>query len=120
MVYVTRALLLAVGVVCLYTLLHLGQQERYYELGVLRALGFSRRKITITLLLEGAIILAAGIVLALTLVSLLAFIFGLGTWNMAVGRYLPGSLIVFLLGLLAVAWTAWRAASRPITTLFKA
>lgn len=119
-VYVTRVLLLAVGVVSLYTLLHLGQQERYYELGVLRALGFSLRKITTTLLLEGLFILAAGIILALTLVVLLAFVFDLGAWNMIIGRYLPGSLIVFLLGLLAVAWTAWRAASRPITMLFKA
>lgn len=119
-VHVTRVLLLAVGVVSLYTLLQLGQQERYYELGVLRALGFSQRKITVTLLLEGVFVLAAGIALALTLVVLLALAFDLGTWNMIVGRYLPSSLIVFILGLLAVAWTAWRAASRPITTLFKA
>lgn len=119
-VYVTRVLLLAVGVVSLYTLLQLGQQERFYELGVLRALGFSRRKITVTLLLEGVFILAAGTIIALALVVLLAFVFDLGTWNMIIGRYLPGSLIVFLLGLLAVAWTAWRAASRPITMLFKA
>ncbi len=119
LVLLTRALLLAVGVVSLYMLFYLGQQERSYELGVLRALGFSRRKVTTTLLLEGLFILAAGSLLALLLVLVISFALGLGSWNIVIARYIPGSCIVLGLGLLAVLWTSWKFASRPITTLFK-
>jgi len=119
LISVTKMLLLAVAFVSLYMLIYLGQQERAYELGVLRALGFSKRKVLTTLILEGALILAAGGIAAFIVLFVVAVNLNLGPWNALLRENLPSGGLLLSLGLLAVLWTAWRMASRPITGLIR-
>lgn len=119
LISLTRLLLLGVGVVSLYMLFFLGQQERAHELGVLRALGLSRQKVIMTLVLEGASILLLGGLVGFLILVTVASLLDLGRIDTLLTQYAPGGGVVLGLGLIAVFWTARIFAQRTITSLFK-
>lgn len=119
MILITRALLLGAGVISLYMLFYLGQQERSYELGVLRALGFSRRRVITILVAEGACILLIGSMIGLLTLLVMASAFDLGRWQALLAQILRPGAILLGLGLLVIYWAARLVASRPITSLIK-
>lgn len=119
LISLTIMLVLGVSTISLYMLFYLGQQERAYELGVLRALGFSKRKVVTTLVIEGALILLAGGLASFLVLFLVATLLNMGRWDVLLAQYLPSGGLLLGLGLLVVFWTARSFASRPITALIK-
>lgn len=119
LVSLTMILLVAVSAAALYMLFSLGQQERAYELGVLRALGFSQQRIISVLVVEGIFILLIGGFLSVVLLSGLSAALGLGEQQDLLMQSLPGGLGLLALGLLAGFLSAWRTAQRPIVAMFK-
>ena len=115
----TKMLLLGVATISLYMLFYLGQQERAYELGVLRALGFSKRKVLTTLVVEGALIIVAGGLLGFVVLLIVASLLNMGSMGALLAEYGPSGGFLLGLGLLAVFMTARFFASQPITSLIK-
>jgi putative ABC transport system permease protein len=95
--------------------------RREMEIGVLRALGFKRREVMLSFLLESAIIGVAGGVFALPLAIIVAAITGLNSRLMQVGLLLfsykltgsaiaAGILAALTIGICGGLLPAWRAA----------
>jgi putative ABC transport system permease protein len=114
------ALALLIAVLGIINTLALSVYERTKEIGLLRAVGMTRRQLRRMIRLESAVISVFGALLGL----LLGVVFGWavvstsgGQLNRAVfpiGQFLAFVIGAGVVGVLAALWPAWRAARRPI------
>ena len=114
------ALALLIAVLGIVNTLALSVYERTREIGLLRAVGMSRRQLRRMIRLESAVIAVFGALLGL----LLGVIFGWAVVSTSGGQlnhvvYPITSFLTFVLGagvigVLAALWPAWRASRRPV------
>ncbi len=114
------ALALLIAVLGIVNTLALSVYERTREIGLLRAVGMSRRQLRRMIRLESAVIAVFGALLGL----LLGVVFGWAVVSTSGGQlnhvvYPITSFLTFVLGagvigVLAALWPAWRASRRPV------
>jgi putative ABC transport system permease protein len=114
------ALALLIAVLGIVNTLALSVYERTREIGLLRAVGMSRRQLRRMIRLESAVIAVFGALLGL----LLGVIFGWAVVSTSGGQlnhvvYPLTSFLLFvigagLVGVFAALWPAWRASRRPV------
>jgi putative ABC transport system permease protein len=114
------ALALIIAVLGIINTLALSVYERTREIGLLRAVGMTRRQLRRMIRLESAVIAVFGALLGL----LLGVIFGWAVVSNAGGQlnhvvFPIGSFLGFVIGagvvgVLAALWPAWRASRRPV------
>jgi putative ABC transport system permease protein len=126
-VYALLGLAVLIAILGIVNTLALSVMERTREVGLLRAVGLSRRQLRTTIRLESITIAVLGAVLGIGLgvlfgVSLQQAISdeGLGVLDVPIGQLAVFVLLAALVGVLAAAWPARRAARldvlRAITT----
>lgn len=99
--------------------------ERTREIGVLRAVGWSHRRVLFMILSESVIVCLAGGWLGILWGYLIMLtignnpaIFGAGSTNITTGLILQSLLVVFLLGIAGGLYPAWRASRlQPVEAL---
>ena len=114
------ALALIIAVLGIINTLALSVYERIREIGLLRAVGMTRRQLRRMIRLESAVIAVFGALLGLGL----GVIFGWAVVSNAGGQlthvvFPIGSFVGFVIGaavvgVLAALWPAWRASRRPV------
>ena len=114
------ALALLIAVLGIVNTLALSVYERTREIGLLRAVGMSRRQLRRMIRLESAVIAVFGALLGL----LLGVVFGWAVVSTSGGQlnhvvYPITSFLTFVfgagvIGVLAALWPAWRASRRPV------
>ena len=114
------ALALIIAVLGIINTLALSVYERTREIGLLRAVGMTRRQLRRMIRLESAVIAVFGALLGLVL----GIIFGWAVVSNTGGQlnhvvFPVGSFVAFVIGaavvgILAALWPAWRASRRPV------
>ncbi|MBV8951853.1 MAG: FtsX-like permease family protein [Actinobacteria bacterium] len=117
-VYVLLALAVLIALLGIANTLGLAVYERRRELGLLRAVGESRRQVRSVLRLESVMVSTFGTVLGLALGAFLAWVFGTTagstTFALRAGQLVVIALLGAIAGVLAVIRPARRAARLPI------
>jgi len=115
----TKLLLLSVAVISLNMLIILGQRERAYEIGVLRALGLDTRRMVSILTIEGVVVVLAGGLISMAVLLFVAKLYNMGSWVSLFVTYMPSVLLLLGLSVCSVYLTSRQFVARPITTLFR-
>lgn len=112
-------IMLMAGVGGFYMLLSLGQRERAYDLGILRAIGVGGLQLTMQLLLEGVLLLVFGALLGCLLIFSVISAFGLGNVNTALAQNFQAMKILFALLLAVVIYSARIVGNQPVTNMLR-
>ncbi len=112
-------IMLLAGVGSFYMLLSLSQRERLYDLGVLRAVGFSSATMTIQLILEGLLLLVFGALLGGVLVFSVTSAFHLGNVNTTLAQNLQPMQLLFALFLAVIVYSAIKVGGQSATKMLR-
>jgi putative ABC transport system permease protein len=114
--WATSAIALVMGILSVLNTLLMAVTERTYELGILCAIGWSRRRILAMIQIEGLILAAVGGAIGLALgvgaafgVAALPFLSGLLEPEVTLVLVLEAGFAVLVIGVGGAAYPAWRA-----------
>lgn len=116
---VISLVMLGASALAFQVLLALSQKERLYDIGVLRALGFSRRRMFFQLLLEGAALVSIGGLVAVILLSSFVKLAGLGNWQTFWDQNQQPIKLLLMLNLAATLLTSVATIRRSVTTMIR-
>ncbi|MCW5770193.1 MAG: ABC transporter permease [Rhodospirillaceae bacterium] len=124
--WATSAIALVMGVLSVLNTLLMAVTERTYELGILSALGWSRRRILAMIQIEGLILAVFGGAIGLVLgvfaargIAALPFLNGLLEPTVTWRTLLEAAGAVAVIGVLGSAYPAWRATRLDISTALR-
>lgn len=112
-------IMLLAGVGSFYMLLSLSQRERFYDLGVLRAVGVSSARLAGQLILEGLLLLVLGAVLGSLLIFSVTSVLHLANVSTTLAQNLQPMMLLFALFLAVIVYSATRLAGQPATVMLR-